>query len=190
MKTYIWSVITTIVIVSVAGLYLYMSLNKQTVKQPQQQTSKGLLTQRDITALDIAGLYNIYCFKMRLPDDCRKKFNMWLYVQKGKNEPQIINNMGFSFGQPQEALKKILVSQLENGQIKLHFCGVNTYFSPGFNKKNTRTTTAYAPEIQQNKIFYKIRTSGNAGYGNDFNNLEDNEYGFFYRIKPMFHNHK
>ena len=184
MKTYIWSVITTIVIVALAGVCLYKLLSKQTVKQPQQQTSKGLLTQRDITTLDIAGLYNIYCFKMRLPNDCRKKFHMRFYVQKGKNDPQLVNYAGFFFGEPQEALQKILVTQLENGKIKIHFCGVNTYFSPGFNKKDTRTTTAFEPEIQPNKIFYKIRTSGNTGYGNDYNNLKDNEYGFFYRIEP------
>jgi hypothetical protein len=181
MKTYIWSVITTIVIVNVACICLYFLLNKQPIKPEQENASKGLRTQRDITALDIAGLYNIYCFKLRLPEDCRKTFRVRFYAQKGNDEPQLINNI-FYTGSPKDALQKIIIAQLENGQIKLHFCGTDTYFSPGFNKERTRTAMSYNPEIQPNKIFYKIRISGNTNYGNDFYNLKENEYGFFYRI--------
>ncbi len=189
MKTYIWSVITTIVIVDVAFFGLYILLDKKPVTQSQQFPRDILRTQRDITVWDIAGLYNIYCFKIKLPEDCRKNFRIRLYAQKGNNEPQLINNI-FYVGPSKEALQKIIVAQLENGIFKFRICGMDTYFSPGFDKEKTKINMSYNPEIQPDKIFYKIRTSGNTNYGNDFYNLKENEYVFFYRIDPNTLNNK
>jgi hypothetical protein len=175
MKSYLFNLLTTLIIVAIGGAILYEVL------KPNNQKEVG----KNIKTEDLVDFWNLFCWDLKIPQKYPNGFYIYFYVQKGKEKPiQIKEYTLRGLPEPKYFNRKLIFQCIGKQKYKfLVTSGSHIIFSPEKYFKDMHFLTLLNLEhpLEPNKIFAKFT---NRGFVKVSPKLEDWECGLFYKIEP------